>query len=177
VPPFDPSVDPTATPPLNGDVWQFQVTTDGDILSIGNVLIAIPAGATLYNHPFGDSANANPGNPALIAVFPSLDVDSWITTPGVTTRLGADLPGDGITTFGDLTNDGPQSNFIFAQLTVPHGVRFSFFGVVSIASSTTGSEFTRPFAFVPALEPEPTTFCMAGLSFIGFIATSRRRKA
>jgi hypothetical protein len=171
VPPPPPSADGA---PINGDVWQFKATTDGDILSVNNVLITIhfPAVATLYNHPFGDPSNAEPGNPALIAVFPSLDVDSWITTPGATVRLGPDLPGDGTTTFGDLTSDGPQSEFIFAQLTFPHGTVFDFAGRVSIASQTQGNVFSQSFHFSNV--PEPAA-CWLAVSFVCIKLASDRR--
>jgi hypothetical protein len=161
--------------PAGGHVYQFQVTTDADILSISNVQITLTQGGPLYNNSFGDAANAKPGNPALIGAFPPLAADSWITTPGATTaRLGPDLPGDGTTTFGDLTNDGPQNNFVFAQLTVPAGTRGTFTGQVSIAGGGGTTVFSQPFSF-PIGVPEPTTLGLAGLSLLGLVAASRRK--
>jgi hypothetical protein len=166
--------------PADGKVNMFFVTTDTDILSVGNVKITLPNGVTLYNNTFGDGGNAEPGNSALIPTFPSLGVDSWVTTPGTTSRLGADLPGDGTTTFGDLTNDGPQSNFKFAQLTMgalPQGQKGTFTGVVSIASTVTpGSSVDVPFNFTIGV-PEPATLGLAGMSIVGLLAASRRRMA
>jgi hypothetical protein len=162
--------------PADGDVYQFLVTTDGDILSINQVQITLANGATLFNNAFGDAANAEPGNPALVAAFPSLGVDSWITTPGTTARLGANLPGDGQTTFGDLTNDGPQSGFMFAQLTVPNNTVGTFTGRVSIASTATpGESFVQPFSFQFGI-PEPSTVVMAGMGLIGIVAAGLRRR-
>jgi hypothetical protein len=161
--------------PLNGDVYQFAVTTDADILSVNQVLISLSGGATLYHNAFGDAANANEGQPALIPVFPALGVDSWINTPGNTVRLGADLPGDGVTTFGDLQNDGPVTNFIFAQLTVPEGTQGSFSGRISIPSTNNpGAIFNQPFSF--QFIPEPSAFVMAGVGMAGALAAGRCRR-
>jgi len=163
--------------PADGDVYQFLVNTDGDILSINQVQITLQGGASLYQNTFGDAGNAEPGNPALIAVSPSLAVDSWITTPGVpTSRLGADLPGDGQTTFGDLTNNGAQTNFMFAQLTVPNGAQGTFTGRISIASTATpGEAFVQPFSFTLGI-PEPSTVVMGGMGLIGIVAAGLRRR-
>src|SRR5436853_1878479 len=81
---------------------------------------------------------------ALIALFPELNADSWITTPSPTTsRLGPDLPGDGTTTFGNTTDDRPQNNSIIAQVTVPHLALFSFAGRISIAGGCGATVFSQ----------------------------------
>jgi hypothetical protein len=160
--------------PAGGKVFQWRVTTDGDILSINNVKITLDPGVSLYNNTFGDASNANPGNPALVLAFPPLAADSWITTPSPTTsRLGPDLPGDGTTTFGDTSNDGAQTNFVFAQLTVPQGAKGKFQGRVSIAGGGGTTVFSQEFD-LPIGVPEPTTVALAGMGLIGFVALRRR---
>jgi hypothetical protein len=159
--------------PLNGDVNRFFITTDGDILSVNDVLITLPTGVSLYNNPLGDAANAHRGQPVLIPAFPALGVDTWIQTPGNTVRVGPDLPGDGTTTFRDLTNDGLQSNFIFAQLTIPAATPWIFSGRISIASQTSGAIFSQDFSFTNL--PEPTGLGMVGIGAIGLLAAGRRR--
>ena len=163
--------------PADGDVYEFRVTTDGDILSIFGVQVSLNGGATLYNNAFGDAGNANPPNPALVVAFPALSADSWVTTPAaVSNRLGPDLPGDGAnTTFADLTSDGPQNNFLFASLTVPAGTQGIFKGNVSILGSN-GSPFDQAFSFNLGI-PEPASIAMAGMGLIGMIGVARRRKA
>jgi len=161
--------------PVDGDVYQWQVTTDGDILSVNGVLVTLDGGGTLYNHPQGNAANAEPGDPVFIGLLPALGVDSWITTPGNTGRLGADLPGDGAdTSFGDTSNDGAKANFMFAQLTVPKGTMGTFAGKISIAGAT--GPFVQSFS-LPIGVPEPATLAMAGMGLVGMIGVARRRKA
>jgi hypothetical protein len=111
-------VDPV---PAGARIHRFQVTTDSDILAFENVQI-VPCDPRLppiplYNNRFGDAGNASKPNDALIAAFPSLGADTWFDSPGNTSRLGADLPGDGQTTFGDIDANGPQYNYVFAQIT------------------------------------------------------------
>ena len=67
-------------------------------------------------------SDVEPPHPAFLTVFPNLDLDSWITTPGPTTLAGPSLPGDGTSIWSDTTDDGPQTNFKFADLTLPNGV-------------------------------------------------------
>jgi hypothetical protein len=169
--------------PMHGYVHQWRVTTDADILSVNNVQIMWYSGsAALYNNPFGDPSNANPGNPLLIPTFPALGVDSWITTPSPNTaRLGPDLPGDGTTTFGDLQDNGPQTDFVFAQITLSEPAFMRFTGRISIASSNRPGEVysvrfrADPYEVVVIPDiPEPTTQALAGLGLIAVAACRRR---
>jgi hypothetical protein len=161
----------TQPAPTNGDVFQFQVTTDGDILSVNNVQITLDGGATLFQNTFGDAGNANKPTAGLEAAFPSITADTWLDTPGVGSRLGPDLPGDGTTTVGDTSNDGPQTNFIFAQITVPHLTKGTFSGRISIAGQQAGTIFDQPFSFAI---PEPASAAMAAFGLLGAIALRRR---
>lgn len=126
-----------------GTVYEFFATTDGDILSIGNVT----TGASFYNDPLGDdtqeSAFAN------IPGFERLQVDSWLTTPGsATSILGGDgaLPADGSESWVDLSDEGPQTNFLFARLTLPTDMSGIFSGQVTIAGATV--PFSQQFDFL-----------------------------
>ena len=146
-------------------------TTDADILSIGRAMVDLSFGAPgeLFNvaPPFG--SNDTPPDPAFIAFNEALLADSWITTPGDTTRLGADLPGDNNTTFGDLSNDGPQNMFQFASLTVPTGTWGFFSGQVTVAGSAGPESFD--FRIVV---PEPATMMLVSLGLVGVVAARRR---
>jgi hypothetical protein len=172
---------PEIEPPLDSDIHRFFVTTDADILSIHSIRITDSSGQpldTLYHHALGDPMNAEPGNPALVPAFPGLQYDSWVTTPGVTTRMFADLPGDGQTAFGDISNDGPQNNFVFAQFTVPGGTAINFQGVVSILSTDNpGQMYDAPFSFVSPLVPEPAAVSLASMALLGLLIMRPRRSA
>jgi hypothetical protein len=160
--------------PLNGDVYQFMVTTDADILSVNQVRIydfLTGQPLTLYHHPLVGVQFPVGSEP----IFPGLSADSFIVTPGPTLLLGADLPGDGQTTFGDLTNDGPVDHYIFAQLTVPVGTQLGFSGGISIASvDNPGEVFRKAFQFVPV--PEPSSLLVAAAAIAGGTALSRRAR-
>lgn len=151
-----------------GNINDLFVTTDADILSIGNVRLELNGDAFQVPPPFGSNDSAP--DPAFIAFNQALRADSWITTPGDTSRLGPDFGGlDGGTTFGDLSNDGPQNMFQFARFGTPLGVVGTFSGRVTVAGSAGPESFD--FSFVI---PEPATMMLAGLGMIGLVAARRR---
>lgn len=162
----------------DGLVFIAGVTTDADILSVNQVLVDQPAGAQLFRHSLATD-DSSPPNPAFVGLFPGLGATSYVTTPGATSLLGPGLPGDGATTtYGDLTNDGAQSGFTFAQLTIPmDGLTApgqAFNGVVSIASTDNpGTVFDVPFSL--PLIPEPSTFAILGIALVGLGAFIRKR--
>ena len=148
-----------------GTVTEYFLDSDADILRIGDVNIDVP----LFNDALG--SNTAPPNPAFVAVFPALGADSFITTPGGTAVAGNDgAPFDTNSSFFDSSNDGPQSNFKFAQLTTSAAGTFNF--VVSVAGDT-GPEVFQ-FA-LPVGIPEPPSVALLGFGLIG-LAASRRRK-
>jgi hypothetical protein len=173
--------------PAGAIIYKFYVTTDGDILSVNNLMVIEPRrGVMLYNHPLGDQQNANAPNPAIFPFIPSLTADSWIDTPGLGSRLGPDFPGNGVMTVGDTTNDGPQTNFQFAQLTffpVPKGAGLSQFplnGRISIAGQTPGTIFDLPFSgnllefYESQCLPEPAGWLTALVGMAVFAACRNR---
>lgn len=172
--------------PADAQIRKYFITTDSDILAFENLSITKnPPTSVLYQHPFGDERNANPPNPALVALFPALSADSWFDTPGLTSRLGADLPGDGNTTFGDLENNGPQTKFQFAQLTYsPAAVNVSLSLRVAINSTTNpGTPYSQNFLLQDALTgpvlciPEPTSWALAAAALIACAKSARRSLA
>ena len=148
-------------------VRQDRVSSSSDILRIGNV--RIQAGAHPYNSAVG--MDNEPPNPLFLPVFPSLGADSWISTPGATAVAGntVDPLGTDDNSWFDTINDGPQNNFLFAQLTLPPGT-FTFQGVVSVLGDT-GDPEVHPF-FFPIPEPAGATLVGLALACLGI----RRRK-
>jgi hypothetical protein len=159
--------------PAGGRVISFFVTTDGDVLSVGNVLISgfseNSGPKAPYQHVAG--ANAAPPNPVIVSALPALGAVSYIDTPGNTTILGTDMPGDGSpnSAWGDLSDDGPQTNFKFAQLTFAKGEGWRFRGNVTIAGAT--GPFSAPFDFP---FPEPASSMLAVIGTLGLAAVRRQ---
>ena len=160
--------------PAGGKIYQFFVTTNADVLSIGNVQVSISNGGSLFQVPFG--SDRDKPDPALVALFRSLEADSWVDTPGETLLFGPGLPGDGTGVWGDFTNNGPQLNFRFAQLTVAPGYSLIFQG--SILVGDLGGYEERSFTFIDALTPpdvpEPSAALMAGVGILGVVSARRK---
>jgi hypothetical protein len=151
--------------PANSSISKFYVTTDADILSVHQVQVTL-YGGQLYQvpPPFGSDTEAP--DPAFLALNRALEADSWITTPGATSRLGggSGFPGDGTATWGDLTNDGPQTNFQFAQFTVVPGFGCGMFTArISVAGSV-GPEILTFETYFPSLCPEPPSCALLALA-------------
>jgi hypothetical protein len=144
--------------PAGGRAYTFAITTDSDLLAFENVRITtFPPGNPLYNHPLGDVQNANKPTPGLEAAVPAITADSWFDTPGTTFRLGADLPDDGGTAFADLQVNGPQTEFVFAQLTFgPDLCGFQLeFRATILSTTEPGFPFSEDFVFTIPLTPDP----------------------
>jgi hypothetical protein len=158
--------------PAGGLVNKYFLTSDADVLAVDRVGMVV-GGANIFQvaPPFG--ADNEPPAPAFIALNRALEADTWVSTPGATSLLGPGLPGDGsLTTFGDLTNDGAQTEFQFAAITTGDMAPGTFNLRIQLAGAT-GPEL---FEFsLPINIPEPATLAMAGLGLIGMVAVSRRK--
>ena len=99
-------------------VHEFFVTAGADILTIGDVVFKTTDGK-LYNHPIG-SDTAAPDS-AILQSFPGSNADSFITTPGSTAVAGGVPLVDDHLAWFDVSNDGAQVDFQFAQLTTTGG--------------------------------------------------------
>jgi hypothetical protein len=159
---------------LESNIYSFFVTTDADILSVNQVLIST-IGGPLYQAPAPFGSNTEPPPPEFLAFNPSLSADSWISTPGATSRLGGDLPGDGTGSWGDLTNDGPQTNFNFAVLTL--GAYPQSYGTFSGRISLAGAKGPEPIPFILSLSPHsvPEPGC-SGLFALGIVSLRAFRR-
>lgn len=107
--------------PAGGVVNQLFVTSTVDILSVSRIGLL---GAGLFHDPLG--SDLAPPAVELAAISPGVAADSFITTPGDTLILGGGFAAAGAdSVWGDLSDDGPQTDFLFAQLTVDQMADFS----------------------------------------------------
>ena len=99
------------------------VSTESDILLFDAELtdtpgMNVPGG--WFNHATG--TDVNPPLDAFVAVFADLGFDTWVTTPGATAAAGANTlnggPGASLVTHNDSTDEGPQTDFTFARITL-----------------------------------------------------------
>jgi hypothetical protein len=159
--------------PANECIAKFFVTTDADILSV-NQVITFTMGGPFFQVPPPFGSDTEPPDPAFLSLNRALEADSWITTPGATSKLGggSGFPGDGTGTWGDLSNDGPRANFQFAQLTIPDGQGGTFHGRISVAgaSGPEAFEFVFPFCI-----PEPSTGLLLALGALVGLRARRGR--
>jgi hypothetical protein len=118
----------------NMQSWSLVATTDGNWASAGMEAI-LPAGNTFYNPALG--GNFRP-NPAIVAAFPNIEFDTYVSAPADTGTGGApavlgffpEAPGTGdfggtsgrfSVSWGDLVEDAPGT-YQIARLTFPIGV-------------------------------------------------------
>ncbi len=124
--------------PAGSLVHEFFITSDTDLLCIGNMEISIP----LYQHRLGRDDSAPESD--VLELNPAAAADSYITMPGETLVLGGGFSGGPGGTWFDLSNDGPQFNFKFAQLTTTEAGRFA--GEVFVLTNNSNNEMV-PFSF------------------------------
>jgi len=151
-------------------IYDWFLTSTGDILSINNVVITIDGttnGSLLYQNSLGTDVMRP--SPVFIPVFPALAADSWISTPGNTSTAGGGFSTPGSTWF-DSDNNGPQIHFNFARLTVPSSASGSFAGFVSIPSDDGQSVVSFPIII-----PEPASTLLAGMGLFALVSAHRWR--
>ena len=156
--------------PANARILDGYVTTDADIISVSRVLIDSSEPLFNVNPPFGSDTRAPDPFHVSRELLALLFVDSWITTPGETWLLGPGLnETDGTSTWGDLSNDGAQSQFNFARLTFPPGAKGRFSGEISVAGTNGPESF--PFSIVV---PEPSAMMLLSVGVLA-CATCQER--
>jgi len=163
--------------------WSLKVTTVANWASAG-LEVVLPAGKNFYNNALG--GNTKP-NPALVAAFPALAFDTYVSAPGDTGTGGAPAilgffpeapgPGDfGGTTgrfsvsWGDLVND-PGGTYEIARLTFPSDVAIP--QLVNPLSQTTevNPETTVQIPNIDVI-PEPASLGL--LAAVGILGLRRR---
>jgi hypothetical protein len=163
--------------PSNAGIFEFFATTDADILQVEDVVITPGPGAALFQTPAARvGSDVEPPLSAFEAIFSELGADSWITTPGPT-----EIAGDQVTPLAtnnnvwyDVTDDGPQTHFMFARLTVSPYLRgFTFSGKISLPNAGNAEDF--PFSFV--VVPEPSTSLLLALAMTAARPFRRWRNA
>jgi hypothetical protein len=185
---------PSGDPALVGArCWDIQVTTTGDLL--GMQITSLTPAASLYNNVINDppsNSDLKP-NPLFFPIYPALEFDSYIdmpttaaATPGTITILAGTL---GTTTtpavlamdYVDTTNDGAQTNFVVARLTILAG------GTPLLPSFSTTPDAGAPLVLktqenvggTPVITtwynvPEPATMSLLVLG--GLAAVIRRKR-
>jgi hypothetical protein len=121
--------------PTSGMVHDFFVTSDADLLTI-----APEISASVYKHRYGSNQEAPDSQ--LMALFPAMGASSFLRLPGDTIVLGGGFSVAG-SAWGDLTNDGPQSQFHFGRLTTTQSGTFAG----SIAVRGEAVPISLPFEF------------------------------
>jgi hypothetical protein len=173
---------PAGDPALVGArCWDIQVTTTGDLL--GMQIVSLTGTGTLYNNVINDppsNSDLKP-NPLFFPIYPALEFDSYIDMPTTaasppgtitilagtlgTTTTAAVLPMD----YVDTTNDGAQTNFVVARLTLLSAAGNEVLTIKSQENVGGNPEIVQHV--VPL--PEPATMSLLAL---GGLAVLRRRR-
>jgi hypothetical protein len=160
--------------PADSRIHEFLVTTDADIVQVGDVNLSLVGSTGLYQVANAQGgSDTEPPSAAFETFFPELGADSWITTPGPTSNPGnsngrpfEDRDGS----WYDSREDGPVTNFMFARITVYGAGQFNFRGRVQLDGPSGPENF--PFEFFTV--PEPASFSLAGFGLLGLAAMRRR---
>ncbi len=67
--------DPTL---VTQQTWSLRVTLDEGMWHVGSMRVSLPAGNVFYQHPLGNETRPSD---AVVAVFPSLGHDTYVTSP------------------------------------------------------------------------------------------------
>ncbi len=167
----------------NMQSWDLNAITDGDWASAG-VLMTLPAGMNFYNHAFG--GNTRP-SPALIAVFPGLEFDTYVSSPADTGASGApailggypegdpmSLSGNVISvSWGDLVPDAPGT-FRIMRFTWPQGILPDLLQGPPNGSRTSQ---VNPDSTVLIFVPEPATLGLGAAAAMLLLTRTARRRA
>jgi hypothetical protein len=161
-------------------------------LSVTDASLSPLGGATFYQNPFG---SATEPSPALVAVFPDLAFDTFVTiglklqgppgTPVTALEPGSSMTATGFTggwfTDGDAPQGLPQPIIgqpgfyvLLAQLTIQNPTATAGVGgsmTVAWKTATSGAQFAEvEFVIIPAAPGAAALLAMAGLT------GSRRRR-
>jgi hypothetical protein len=150
--------------PAGSFVHQFFVTTDANtaILSIDQLVFNFSD--ALYQ--FVGASDTEPPDPFFVTLAPALGADSFLTTPGATAVI-TPAPGDPAFTNGSsfFTTPpapvGAQTNFLFAQLTLPALASGTFAGRINIEGPPS-TLTSHPFSFTITAIPEASAFLLLG---------------
>lgn len=115
-------------------VYEFFVTSTTDITRISG-RVDVP----VYQHNLG--SEVEPPDPSLVLSMPALGVDTFVTTPGVT-RIESGSGLQSGASWIDDSDDGPQTNFRFAQITTA-GI-----GTFNVGFRNPGSPNSTSMAFL-----------------------------
>lgn len=177
---------------LDGAVtFFFEITTQAAGIVNGDILLfdAIFESAVGVNQLGGWFNDANgldtgPQAPNFQVAFAGLTADAWLRTPMSTGSAGAatfeDLGDDDFVTHNDSINNGPQTDFMFAQFTLipdASGVaEGTFRGQVQVGTDAgvpVRENFEFNLSIAPVPEPGSISLLMTALISMGLL---RRRK-
>lgn len=164
--------------------FDLTVTTQSDIL-LFDAEITQTAGVNVaggwYNNATGD--DVNPPNPAFVGVFPELGFDSWVTTPGATAAAGAnklDNPaGTNMVTHNDSTDEGAQTDFTFAKITLIPDEKGNASAVFrgTLQTSADPTPVFDNFEYTLSIGvPEPASMGLVLTALLGGLSIIRRKR-
>ena len=167
--------DPNLMP--NTKCWDIQVTSDRDLIGVKIVSVEdFPAGSLynggIYNH--GLLGTDDPPNSALFTAYPALEFDSYVDMPDGATIIGGsgplgsepnDLPID----YGDFVDDGGQTNFVVARITLLSGGEGKATMTIQELDPNGDPDERTYIVYMP----EPATMSLLALG--GLVALRRRR--
>ena len=172
---FDERIDrrPNATEraagvPAEMIVHDYYISTTADVVCID--FVSFDPLPSFYQA--AGAGDAEPPHPQLAALFPALNADTWITTPGHTEFAGGLNAAE--SAWFDFDDDGPQNHFLFARLTSSSLFTFNFNVVAHDASGGGQSAafslgFPSDYVPPPLDVPEPETkhaFAAAALAIL-----------
>lgn len=176
---------------INGDAlltgagtFDLTVTTTSDVL-LFDAEFTQTAGVNVPGGWYNQTANPSDTGPqeGFFGFVPALRFDTWVTTPGMTAAAGSNTldgpAGMNKVTHNDSTDEGPQTDFVFARVSLIPDAEGNASATLSgtLQTSATPTPVFDTFEYTMTIGvPEPSSMGLLLTALLGGLTLIRRKR-